>query len=82
MTQIEEMQSLSEKAAVLKNNLITYKAQSRAGALKQSHLIKETRRELARTLHALQHEEFMHAFSTWLSDMEAQCNTQECAIEA
>lgn len=83
MTNVEvnKIQELKEQVSILKDNLLTYKMQARGGALKTTHLIKITRRDIARILHTIQQEEYLQAFSMWLANMEAQCD-EECPVEA
>lgn len=73
---------LKEQISILKDNLLTYKMQARGGALKTIHLIKATRRDIARATQALAHEEFMHTLSLWLQEMDSKCEVgaEECAL--
>ncbi len=64
------IETLQNKLSTLSGDLLTYKAQGRAGALKENHLIKQTRKEIARTLQALEQASFEEALQNWLSMCE------------
>ena len=73
-----ELETLQSKWNTLSENLITYKAQVRAGALKQTHLIKQTKREIARTIQALEHHAYVNAINNWLALYADNESEEEC----
>lgn len=75
-----ELETLQSKWTTLSENLLTYRAQVRGGVLKQTHLIKQTKREIARTIQALEHQSYVEAISNWLAlyaDVEGKTDVAE-----
>lgn len=68
-----DTKTLLEQKSTLQENLVGLKAQARSGTLKQPHLIKATKRDLARVTQALEYQANTQQFLDFLKAYEDAC---------